>query len=97
MLRHEFVDVVVVAVLDAGVDPPRPHGPETVAHSSLGEARHLEAIGERTLAEASNPPCWCDVSFRFPDRITDCIRRAPESCPRLTTCDLWARLRRACL
>ena len=45
---HEFVYVVVVAVLDAGAAPSRPRGPQVVAHPSLGEVRHLDAIGEHT-------------------------------------------------
>jgi hypothetical protein len=37
----KLVYVVVVAVLDAGIDAPGPHSPLAVAHPPLGEARHL--------------------------------------------------------
>ena len=83
-LGHKLVDVVVVAVLDAGADPFRPRGPQAVAHPSLGEARDLDAIGERALAAASNPPCSCDANPPYTDRITDCIRRTPQPCPKPT-------------
>jgi hypothetical protein len=90
-VRHKFIGVVGVAVLDAGADPSRTRSPQPVADPALAEGSHLEAIGEQTLAEASYLPCSCVVDFRCPDRITDCIRRAPEPPPRLTICDLLTR------
>ena len=53
-LRHEFVDVVVVRVLDAGADPSRPRSLQAGAHPSLVEVRHLDAIGEHTATEVYN-------------------------------------------
>ena len=84
---------MVVAVLDAMnlAYSSASACPLAVAHPSLGEARDLDAIGERALAAASNPPYSCVVDFRCPDRITDCIVEAPESRPRLTMCDLLTR------
>src|SRR5215211_5830750 len=40
MLGHEFIYVVVVAVLDAGADASAPRGPQAVADPALPEGRH---------------------------------------------------------
>jgi hypothetical protein len=96
VLRDKLVYVVVVTVVYAGdaLLLSAPACPLAIACPTLGEARDLDATGEQTLAEASNLPCSCDANPQYPDRITDCIRRAPESLLGLTICELCARLRR---
>ncbi len=64
--------------------------PQTVADPALAESNPY-TISEQTLAEASNPPCSCGDPKQCPDRVTDCISRAPESRPRITIWDLSAR------
>ncbi len=65
-----------------------PACPLAVAHPTLGEARHLDAIGKQTPAAGPNRTAlW----FLCMHRIADCIREDTESRSRLTVCDRSAR------
>src|SRR5215212_6618598 len=48
---QKLVDIVVEAILDAGVDTASPRGPETVADPALSEANHPATIGIDAIAE----------------------------------------------
>src|SRR5215207_6442150 len=49
-LRHKLVDVVVVAILDAGVDTATPGSPEAVADPALAEGGHARGRPVRGIA-----------------------------------------------
>jgi hypothetical protein len=49
-LSHKLVNVVVVAVLDAGADASGPHGPQAVADPALAEGCHARGGPVRRIA-----------------------------------------------
>src|SRR5215204_4534269 len=65
-LRHKFIYVVVVTVLDAGADASGPRGPQAVADPALAEGGHPRGRPVRGIARVQSV---CEIEVLNLDRI----------------------------